>query len=547
MAIGLVALTALVAWGPAHPFYLTNDDVAMRLLVEGHFAPHAAPTAFVMFMHVTVGWLLKSLYTWTASVPWYDVLMAIASVGAGVALAAMWLGSSIARDWPRALILSLLFLHPLFATPQFSLVGMTAAAAGLVVLMRQGLGADGGAMNLGTATIGLCLFGCGTLVRWEGAALLLGQAVLSGAALYLTHLERDRPSTRRMLGVAIIAAALPSCAALTQINAYQRTAGWQEFPEYNYTRGMLTEYAPVLSSQQLTALRAATGWSVNDFELLRGWFFESPAVFSLEKLRAARGVLSIERDRSLSSIVRRTAAATQSLVHETWPTMVILLAVAATGTRWQGQLLRTSLLLAIFLALAAVVSVLLKDLPSRVYWPMMILAAGLAIDAPAEKPANALSMVFSLTAIIILGAVQIDRWHEQRMRLDESREVADDVAALGHLSPALVVIHADALRWEYVWRPFQQTEFRSPFVAIGASVRTPPIQAALRQLGGHDLIDTICSADGIVLIARRWVPPALATFMKEHYSRSVTFDAVLEGRTFTAWQCRPVSPAVASR
>ena len=84
-AVGLVALTGSVAWAPAHPFYLTNDDVAMRLLVEGHFAPHATPTAFVMFMHVSIGWLLKSLYTVIASVPWYDLLMTVASVTAGVA------------------------------------------------------------------------------------------------------------------------------------------------------------------------------------------------------------------------------------------------------------------------------------------------------------------------------------------------------------------------------------------------------------------------------------------------------------------------------
>ena len=543
-AVGLVALTAIVAWAPAHPFYLTNDDVAMRLLVEGHFAPHAAPTAFVMFMHVSIGWLLKSLYTAIASVPWYDLLMTVASVTAGVALVITWIGSSNTPNWPRALVLSLLFLPPLFATPQFSLVGMTTAAAGLVVMMREGVTLSAATTNLGLAA-GLCLFACGTLVRWEGAALLLGQAMLSGIGLRLTHLESSHAPTHRLLAAGALAATLPVLAALTQIGAYQRAPGWQEFPEYNYTRGMLTEYAPGLSSQQLSALRAATGWSANDLELLRGWFFESPDIFSLEKLRAALAVLRVDRDRSGPSALLRTAAVIQSLLHETWLATVTLLAVAAMSGRWQKQMLRTLLLLAIFLALASAVSVVLKEVPSRVYWPMMILAAGLAFDTPSQERATARSVAFTLIAAALVCAVQTDQWHEQRVRAYESRDVAADVAALNNLSPTLVVIHADALRWEYVWRPFQRAKFAPPFVAIGASVRTPPVQAALRRLGRKerkDLIDAICSAEGILLIARPWVPPALTVFMKEHYARPVAFDAVLEGRNFTAWRCRPASP-----
>ena len=211
---------------------------------------------------------------------------------------------------------------------------------------------------------------------------------------------------------------------------------------------MLTEYAPGLSSQQLSALRAATGWSANDLELLRGWFFESPDIFSLEKLRSALAVLRVDRDRSGPSALQRTAAAIQSLLHETWLATATLLAVAGMSLRWQKQMLRTLLLLAIFLALATAVSVVLKEVPSRVYWPMMILAAGLAFDAPSQERANALSVAFTLIAAALVCAVQTDRWHEQRVRANESRDVAADVAALNNLSPAMVVIHADALRWD---------------------------------------------------------------------------------------------------
>jgi hypothetical protein len=541
-AAAIVGGTAMVGWAPTRPFYLTNDDVAMRLLVEGGFAPHAVPTAFVMFMHVAVGWLLKTLYAAMASVPWYDLMMLVTAVSASAALVAVWIRSSTGLWLVRPLLLSVAFLAPLFATPQFSLVGMTCAAAGLTLLTRALALPHRDPGLRGRLLFGVCLFGWGTLIRWEGAALLLGQATASSIAAGLVGLDSGSRRTFKILGAAAIASLLPIGAAITHNAAYQRSPGWQSFPEFNYTRGMLTEYAPgEVSPELLSTLRETTGWSGNDLRLLRGWFFEDRAVFSLDKLRAALAVLRHDQDRSAASMVRSAAVAARVILSETWAALLILVALAASSVRPVRQLSLTLVLLVVFFAVSSAVSVALKELPFRVYWPMLVLVAGLAVDAAATGRPRALPLMCLVAAGALVSLLTIPRWHQQQRREIEAREVAADLVGLDRLAPSLVVIHADALRWEYVWRPFRPSYFPRPFLGIGASAQTPPVQAALIREGRGGLVSALCSTDRVVLLARPWLPPALVIFMKEHYGRDIAFDAVFEGRTFTAWQCRSES------
>jgi hypothetical protein len=177
-----------------------------------------------------------------------------------------------------------------------------------------------------------------------------------------------------------------------------------------------------------------------------------------------------------------------------------------------------------------------------VYWPMLVLVGGLAIGGRDDDTTDVMSTVSLVAAAILLLFIAIPRWQQQELRAAEARDVRTDVIALSRLDPSLVIIHADALRWEYVWRPFSNSMFPPPFIGIGASVRTPPIQSVLRREGRSDLVNAICSDNRAVLLARAWLPPALVTFMREHYSRRVGFDGVFEGRTFTAWRCHADVP-----
>jgi hypothetical protein len=440
-----------------------------------------------------------------------------------------------------ALLLGAFFLMPLFATPHFSLAGMTCAAAGAAVLARPLMVPLSGESRRQHLLWGTGLLVWGALIRWEGAALILCQALLSAIAVRLFAMRaREIVPLWPVVRAAATAAVLMGLALIVHISVYQRTPGWRGFAEFNLIRGRVTEYASNLppSPETLSALRVRTGWSGNDLELLRTWFFDDASVFSVEKLYTAQALLAGQTTARTMPAVSSAAAAVCRLLVANWPAFCVLACVVLAGSRSVKGFAVFACHIGIIFILLLVVTATLKEAPFRVHWPMFVLMAGIlpAGDAPSRlRPLGVLAL---LVAAAVLAMTMTQRW-----RADEPREaladaVAVDIAALRSTRARFVVVHGDALQWESFWRPFRRAEFGIPLIAIGASVQTPPIQRALRRQGYPDLVQGLCSADQDVLIARPFVLPKLVTFMAEHHHRNVLFEPALTGRTFTAWRCR---------
>ena len=54
-------------------FYLNNDDIVMRNIVNGFYT--GKPDAHCVFMMYSMGLLLKMLYTLVPRMPWYGAIM----------------------------------------------------------------------------------------------------------------------------------------------------------------------------------------------------------------------------------------------------------------------------------------------------------------------------------------------------------------------------------------------------------------------------------------------------------------------------------------
>lgn len=535
-----VSAAVLAALLPYGSHYLTNDDVAMRLLAEGGMAPDYGPTPFLLFMHVALGAVLASLYRMTDVIPWYDLLMLITTaVGAG-AFVHVWVGGSGARRPVAGMILALALLTPLFATPQFSLAGMTVAAAGLALIAATTEAATR-EDRVRYRSIGTLLFLWGAMIRWEAAALLFVQALASILIIRVCRRGADRHAIRDLLRVSVAASAILALLAASQILVYRATPGWREFPEFNMRRAQFGEWAArrPLSSEAASALESAVGWSSNDLYLLRSWFFVDRDIFSLQTLRTATAAIAGREPPPTWNSVVSAGGSVVRVWTATWPVVAILAGVILCGRRPGARLLRLGLLLAVMSIVLFVVTAALKDVPFRLYWPMLILVAGLAAFPAAPLEAGLIRRVSLLATVLLLSWTLTLRWQEQRARHATHRAVMADVAALNGLAPRVVVVHGGALRWEHAWRPFRQSRMNVPFVAIGASAQTPPIAAALRHHGLEDLLPATCGDPNVLLVADSWILPALVTFMKEHHQRAVRFEPLLTGTTFTAWRCLP--------
>ncbi len=541
LAVALVVLAVAAAgWLPVPPYYLTNDDVAMRLLAEGRFAPGTPASSFLMFMNIGVGWLLASLYEWAPVVPWYDLLMLVTALVASAALTFVWTSSGDGTSFFRALILGGLFLVPVFATPQFSLAGMTSAAAGLTLLARALALPLSAVARRRHLVSGTTLFVWGALIRWEAAGLLLCQAMLSCAATGLFRKGAGSGRIPPVLRAFTIATLLLGISVAVHMAAYRWTPGWKHFSEFNLTRARLTEYASTApaSSELLSALRTSTGWSPNDLQLLRDWFFVDASVFSLDKLRAASTVFGKKTDPISGPPRAAIAGALGRLATAIWPALLILGMIAVAASPPLARLTMATILVVTFFLLAFLVTVVLKELPFRIYWPMLVFVAGLLFIPDSPQRLRPRAAVALLAATVLLAIVTVGRGRDRQAHEAAARAVAADVAALGHTDAELVIIHADALRWEFFWRPFGRRELGMPFLGIGVSAQTPPIQNALQRLADGDIVHAMCGNERFLLLARPSLPPALSIFMAEHHARTVRFEPVLEGRTFIAWRCR---------
>src|SRR5881409_262102 len=72
-ALGATVCLCAALWVLAPPRYDTNDDVAIRLTLEGHAVPGQPGTGYVVLSHAALGWTLHGLAGAFPAVPWWDL------------------------------------------------------------------------------------------------------------------------------------------------------------------------------------------------------------------------------------------------------------------------------------------------------------------------------------------------------------------------------------------------------------------------------------------------------------------------------------------
>ncbi len=495
----LLPLTAVTLFSP---FYQTNDDVTMRLLAEGHFVPGGKPVPFLLFINIVIGKALAIAYTLMPGVPWYDLVLGASLTAAAAALVVVWIGSGQRRDVLWTIILAVFFLLPAFVSVQFSIVGLTCCAAGIALLVHAAL--DPGSRRL-HAIFGAALFVWGSLIRFDGALLM----AIEGAVLALPLLF-GAPSRRRALlfpaGAALV---LMMAFFATDRIAYSRSGGWSSFHEFDNLRRRGVDYLvpEQITPPVLARLRAETAWSANDFLLFSGWYFTDPAVYSMDKARKAAEIFGGQ----VWSAARVNAAARDAgtfLIKMRWTFLLLGLFVLAHGA--------SSRLILYFLSTMLTIAARRVE-PSPHFWQTAIAAVlGLFVAA------------HSLPAL---------------HRTSEARRAAAanaqrDVAELRRIGARLFIIHGNAFPYEDYWRPLHTTQPPFPFIGLGMTDQTPPVQDALREMASVDVAWSLCSEPGLILIAWDPIPPMLSRYVLEHRGAAVRFEPVFRGKCETAWRCR---------
>ncbi len=553
LSIGTALLLPLAAVLVFSPWYQTNDDVAMRLIAEGTFVPDVGPLPFLMHVNIVLGKLLSLAYSIAPALPWYDLLMGASMTFAAAALLRAWMDSGDRAQVLWGVLFALFFLLPAFVAVQFSLVGLGCAAAGIVLLVRACVAPLEPDAYRRHIIEGALLILWGALVRFEGAVLM----ILEGGLLaipFAIAAWRDAERRPRLRGAALAGAAacvlIVSTFALNQF-VYAHARGWKEFYEYNLRRTHINEYiAPErVTPEVVQELATRVGWTSNDFNLFRNWFFTDPELYSLARVRQAESLFLNASSKptadSRASRMKRGVELGKSFFVETRLAFVFMLAYfLARGATARLFLYLLGVTITIALLIAGI-SLALKAPPDRIFWPMLILGASMLPIAARRwgRPAHPALMVLAvLMAAYVSGLVVTNLWKQSVERRAAAQSAMIDANGLRQTGARFFVLHGNTFPYEDYWRPLHVEKAPFPFVALGVSARTPPVQGSLRKNGRTDLPLSLCTEPGLVIVTYPYIGDMLTTFMAEHHQRHVRFVPAFEGKRFTAWKCTDAAP-----
>ena len=552
MLLALALLMALVASSRVafDPYYETNDDVAMRLIVEGHFVPGQGPSGFTLFMNALVGKALAAAYSVWPGPPWYDLCLGAIALAGVLSLLYACLDPLPALGWVFVAGLCAQMLLPILVSCQFTHAATISAAGGVILLARLALRDLTSRERRLHLAFGPALIVAGSLVRMEAAVLAVGLGLLLGLPLLWTRWREGEPE-RASLGAAgrgvLTAAVIAAGLFALDFSLYARAPGWGEFREYN-TLLRIMEYVPQseVTASVLADLRREVGWSENDLVMLRGWFNTDPELFSKGRVRRAVEVMARHGLPGARVDLESLRWSLLAFLKEAWRPLLLL--AVAPWLRPSRRLFAYALYtLLVLVALVTVLSASLKTVPHRVYWGLLtlsiafLLLAAARVGGRARPIPSAIGACFVL-ALLGLGARQLrarcagtNHWSNTvRRELAELRAARDQVLAVGVGKAFPYAVH---------WRPLRQPKKRIDLLPIMSSARTPLVLDFLRRTGREDLALALCRDPDLWLVASPSFTPVLAQFLREHHGMEVEFRPKLQG-SFFVYRCRSTGPGL---
>jgi hypothetical protein len=536
-------MAALIAvlWIAYPPRYLTNDDVVIRLGLEGRAFPGERAVGFVLMTHSALGWILVWLQRLIPAAPLWDITVAVTLVCAIAAVLALtWsaLGSRLLDRLVAACAL-LVAILPLVTNMQFTM-GPTLAGAAAVLIVMTELARP---LPRPAAMVGAAiLFLVALLVRAMGAT---AGALVAALFMLPWALWHARLRGRRL----VAAAAVPAIVAVLSATVvyvdgllYRVDPAWDTYNRYNWMAAQLVEWGGDMPADDVAAIRAAAGWSPNDWVMLQRWLAVDPAVHGYEQVSKAydaRGT-SMPLGEWLSWMTQRASGNSgttlQHIADESALALVVMATVAALYARRRGWL-ALSLGMLLFLGLCVAIETRFKDLPFRLLAPLMasITSAVVVVGGSRHREPPAAAAIVGVAVILaaltsetrtILTAAARDHSH--------TAQVEREVQELLRLSPTLIVMQADAFPSEHWWRPFVRPNVKVP--AITLATINPLLQDFLTTTKRQPIFKAICEDPSIVIVSEKDRLDLVTTYFKEHFNRTIDWTPVYSG-SFRAWRC----------
>ena len=273
--------------------YEVSDDFIMEMVASGAYT--GQPDSHIMFSNILLGWLLTLFYRVVPSVSWYfwgQMILCLCSYlaityalthslrPAGAVFAVLVFTAFTARD--------------LYILPQFTKTAVAASMGGLILLIWALFHQKGWKYCL----IGGVLAFIGALVRQKGfyiSVAFAGVQVLyeSISALYHKRWKIKGIFSRAWIPGLLLLVAVFGCGMIDGY-AYTTDSNYSYYRAFSKTRSQILDYT-WLDYEDCRSDFEAIGLSENDYNMILGWDFADPEVFSLEKMDQVLDIIESHR------------------------------------------------------------------------------------------------------------------------------------------------------------------------------------------------------------------------------------------------------------
>jgi hypothetical protein len=554
------------------PSFDTNDDAAINFIAAGKVILES-PDEHMVFTHFLVGLLLKRLYLWAPSIPWYGTYLFCIHAAAHIALVYMLLKQRLGLRWLGvyllyASVVGLILLTSLQFTTTAFLATQSGLLLGLFAFARAAEGDTGLAWRTTLASALLLIVAA--LVRWHVFLLFFSLALPAAGVLVWLHWQNRRLIVKAACLSTLILSGLVGLAHLNTVY-YARDPRWSEFYSYNELRAKINDLAWVYYSPETAHVFPKVGWSVNDYGMIQSWFFDDPVVYGAAKIQelldAHPWQETMPRQGRLKNLLRGLADDRQIVP------LLALLPLLAFVLRRDTVAQKTLLLTCAWVvAIVLVTTVMRKPPPPRIYLPVLSFPLGLAAllaamlpgltstqqqpsdDSPSTSPTPLrrrkqfpITVRFACIALATIGvlsclAAQYKRGRQNYAKSEvfyhELAKIAQDPHQLyivwGTGMPFELMRPTDNMQWlsnlrMCIWGWTQQCQFHRDMKA---------------SFGASDLTRELMSRSDITLICHPTCLPLMKNYIREHHGREVAFVSTGQLLTSVLARAVPAAPAV---
>ena len=327
------------------PCYEASDDAMMQNIASGFLGK---PDAHLVYINYLIGLLLKALYGFSASIPWYALLQYVVMFCSFTAITYIFLNRKCTPITISLLAVFLCFFgFEGYVLLQFTKVASISACAGTALLFWGSLSEK---RRIGALVAGGGLLTISTMYRFEQAIVVCGIVCTIGLCFLLHKKKMDSKVFMQKLILCVCAFAVPLTmiggAYLFDQSAYA-SEEWRDYKVFNKARSVILDNG-VPDFETIEPALAEMGIDETAYEMLLAWTYEDFDKFTPETMVAMaelRNVKPINVSTILDFIVKTVSGVFQTLTFYCF--MILLAAWLLFGKQEKPQII--SVLFCVFM------------------------------------------------------------------------------------------------------------------------------------------------------------------------------------------------------